>query len=96
MASYDDELIETSAIFKALSHPARLCIVNKITRGSLTVTQMQDCLEMSQSNVSQHLSILKSKGIIKGERMGSEVLTSLRDQRMKALVRIFFQEYFQE
>lgn len=92
MASYDETLIEASEVFKALSHPARLCIVNKMTKGSLTVTQMQDCLAMSQSNVSQHLSILKSRGIIRGERTGSEVLYSLKDERMKALVRIFFRE----
>lgn len=92
MASYDEALIEASEVFKALSHPARLCIVNKMTKGSLTVTQMQDCLSMSQSNVSQHLSILKSRGIIRGERTGLEVLYSLKDERMKALVGIFFRE----
>jgi ArsR family transcriptional regulator len=89
MANYDPSLVQSSEIFKALSHPARLCVVNKLTTQSLTVTQMQECLGVSQSSVSQHLSILKSRGIIKGERMGSEVLYSLRDERMKQLVGIF-------
>lgn len=89
MASYSQQLIDTSELMKALSHPARLCIVNKITRGSLTVGQMQECLAISQSNVSQHLAILKSRGIIKGERIGSEVFYSLCDERMRELVQIF-------
>lgn len=89
MAIYDQNLIDSSELFKALSHPARLCVVNKLTVSSLTVGQMQDCLGMSQSNVSQHLSILKNKGIIKGERIGSEVFYSLTDDRMKELVKIF-------
>jgi ArsR family transcriptional regulator len=92
MPNYNPGLIDSSEIFKALSHPARLCVVNKLTRTSLTVSQMQDCLGMSQSNVSQHLFILKSKGIIKGERNGSEVLYSLADDRMKELVHIFLNE----
>jgi ArsR family transcriptional regulator len=89
MANYQKNLIDSSEIFKALSHPARLCVVNKLTTTSLTVGKMQECLEMSQSNVSQHLSILKSKGIIKSERIGSEDLYSLADERMRELVKIF-------
>ncbi len=89
MAEFNEQLTQASEIFKALSHPARLCIVNKLTHMNLNVTQMQDCLLMSQSNISQHLSILKHKGIIKGTRIGSEVIYSLADERMKALVRQF-------
>ncbi|SMC86876.1 ArsR family transcriptional regulator [Papillibacter cinnamivorans DSM 12816] len=92
MAHYDQDLIDSSGVFRALSHPARLCVVNKLTTTVLTVGQMQECLGMSQSNVSQHLSILKSRGIIKGERIGSEVFYSLADDRMKDLVKIFLND----
>ncbi len=91
MPEFSTQLTDVSEIFKALSHPARLCIVNKLTHTNLNVTQMQDCLDMSQSNISQHLSILKHKGIIKGTRLGSEVIYSLADERMKELVLIFLQ-----
>ena len=90
MANYDPQIVVASDILKALSHPARLCVVNRLTTTSpMTVGQMQECLGMSQSNVSQHLTILKNRGIIKGERAGSEVFYSLADERMKALVKIF-------
>jgi ArsR family transcriptional regulator len=92
MTDFDEKLIEASEIFKALSHPARLCIVNKLTHTNLNVTQMQDCLAMSQSNISQHLSILKSRGVIKGTRIGSEVIYSLTDERMRSLVSVFLQK----
>lgn len=89
MAHYSQNLIDAAEIFKALSHPARLCIVNKLSSTSLIVGQMQECLGMSQSNVSQHLSILKNRGIIRGERIGSEVFYTLADEKMKELVKIF-------
>lgn len=92
MPEFSTQLTDASEIFKALSHPARLCIVNKLTHTSLNVSQMQDCLDMSQSNISQHLSILKHKGIIKGTRIGSEVIYSLTDERMKSLVELFLHE----
>jgi ArsR family transcriptional regulator len=89
MPEFDTQLTDASEVFKALSHPARLCIVNKLTRTNLNVSQMQDCLAMSQSNISQHLTILKHSGIIKGTRTGSEVIYALADERMKSLVEIF-------
>jgi ArsR family transcriptional regulator len=89
MTKYDQKLIDSSAVFKALSHPARLCIINKLTTTSLNVTQMQECLGMSQSSISQHLSILKNQRLIEGIRTGSEVIYSLSDERMRALVNIF-------
>ena len=89
MAKYDEKLIDTSEVFKALSHPARLCIVNKLKAGDLSVGQMRECLDASQSNISQHLSILKNKKIIYGERVGSEVIYSLVDERMIRLIDIF-------
>lgn len=92
MANYDQSLIQAAEVFKAISHPARLCVANKLaTQSSLTVTQMQECLGVSQSNLSQHLSILKNKGIIRGERSGSEVFYSLADERIKQLVKIFLE-----
>ena len=90
MANIDPQIVTAADILKALSHPARLCVVNRLTTTSLmTVGEMQECLGMSQSNVSQHLSILKNRGIIKGERIGSEVFYALADERMRSLVKIF-------
>lgn len=92
MTDYDKKLKTSSEIFKALGHPTRMCIVNKLTQTDLNVTQMQDCLGISQSSISQHLTILKSKGIIDGQRIGSEVIYSLVDERMRGIVKIFFTE----
>lgn len=89
MVKKDQQLIDSSEIFKALGHPSRLCIVNKLSSGELNVTQMQECLGSSQSSISQHLAILKSRGIIEGNRKGSEVIYSLVDERMKAIVKVF-------
>ncbi|MFA6808301.1 MAG: metalloregulator ArsR/SmtB family transcription factor [Eubacteriales bacterium] len=92
MPKYDKEIIITSEIFKALGHPTRMCIINKLTHSELNVTQMQDCLDASQSSISQHLAILKNKNIIVGQRIGSEIIYSLADNRMKDLIKIFLNE----
>lgn len=61
-------------ILKALAHPARLCITaNLYFKGKCNVTNIQHCMEMPQSTISQHLAKLKSAGIIKGIRNGLEI-----------------------
>lgn len=69
------KLLEAKAdLLKALAHPVRLCIVrNLIETGGCNVSKIQGCLGMPQSTISQHLSKLKSLGIVEGKRMGTEI-----------------------
>lgn len=65
---------ETAEVLKALGHPARLCIVNGlINKQGCNVSYMQNCLNIPQSTVSQHISKLKAANIIVGERKGLEI-----------------------
>lgn len=68
---------ETSAeLLKMLGHPARLCILIGILQkenSGCNVSYMQSCLNIPQSTVSQHLSKLRTAGLIKGERNGLEI-----------------------
>lgn len=74
---------------KAISHPARLCIVCGLMDHPCNVTDMHHCLEMPQSTLSQHLSKLRAAGIIKGERKGAEIRYSLSDEKVRQLMTLF-------
>lgn len=90
------ELFEEKAeILKALGHPVRLCIVTGLLQYQCNVTKMQQHLNLPQSTVSQHLSILKSKGIIKGQRSGLEICYSVVDEDVKKIVEILVQQPFE-
>ncbi len=80
----------TAELLKALAHPVRLCIVKGLMDKQCNVTHMQECLELPQSTVSQHLGILKSKGIIKGERKGLEITYSVVDEAVKKIIYALF------
>jgi len=88
----DPEYYEQRAeLLKALSHPIRLCIVKGLTdQGESNVMNMQHCLQVPQSTISQHLSILRSAGIIKGRREGLEVFYSVQNEQAKAVVEKLF------
>ncbi len=67
-------LEKKAQMLKALAHPVRLCIVkNLVETGGCNVSKIQVCLDMPQSTVSQHLSKLKSSGIVEGKRTGTEI-----------------------
>ncbi len=83
---------EKAALLKALSNPVRLCIVKELLdREYCNVTSMQNCLQLSQSTVSQHLGRLRDMGIISGERKGTEVYYHITSEKAADIVRVLFQ-----
>lgn len=60
-------------VLKVLGHPIRLKIVAGLCTKECNVKHIWECLGLPQATVSQHLSLLKNKGIIEGKRDGVEV-----------------------
>lgn len=79
-------------ILKALGHPVRLCIVSGLLAEPCNVTGIKDCLNLPQSTISQHLGMLKNRGIIKGERKGLEITYSVIDEDTKVIIRALIRE----
>lgn len=80
-------------ILKAVSHPARLCIVKKLYfEGNSNVSYFTGCMSISQSGVSQHLAKLRDLGIVEATRQGTEIYYRLVDEDVKHLVKNFFME----
>lgn len=59
-----NELNSKIDILKVVSHPARIAILDKLSNGVKCVSDLEEFLEMRQSNISQHLSALRHTGII--------------------------------
>lgn len=86
-----EQLTEGAKILKALSHPVRLCIVrNLIDNPGTIVSVMQECLDIPQSTLSQHLIKLKDKGILEGEQDGVKVHYYVINQEAIDIVKILF------
>lgn len=65
--------------FKALAHPARIKILELLRAGELSVTELQDKLEIESSSVSQQLAVLRGKNIVETRKAGTSVYYSVRD-----------------
>ncbi len=77
---------------KALAHPQRLCIVKGLIEGGCNVTKIQECMNLPQSTVSQHLAKLKAAGIIEGERSGLEICYRVVDEDIIQIVNILIKD----
>ena len=77
------ELDELGArMCKALNDPKRLLVLYALADGPHTVTELCEVLEVPQSNTSQHLAVLRDRGLIEAERRGNSVMYSLRHPKV--------------
>jgi ArsR family transcriptional regulator, arsenate/arsenite/antimonite-responsive transcriptional repressor len=74
-----DEAEATAAIFKALSDPARVRIVNLLARNPepVCVCELTPAIGLSQPTVSHHLKKLVQAGLLRRERRGTWAYYSL-------------------
>ncbi len=74
----EDKLYELHAsMCKIFTSPKRLEILNLLRDKELSVNQLAQLARLPQSNLSQHLSILREKGIVKTKREGVTIYYSL-------------------
>ena len=66
-----------SEVFKALGHPSRVYIVEKLKEGEHCVCDLSEQIGADMSTVSRHLSVLKKAGIVTDRREGTTVYYSL-------------------
>ncbi len=64
-------------ICKVLANPKRIRIIHVLKDGDKSVTEICKALGISQSNTSQHLRLMKSKGVLKSRRDGREIFYSI-------------------
>lgn len=80
-------------ILKVLGHPVRLKIVAGLMSQSCNVKKIWECLELPQATVSQHLALLKNKGIIVGKRDGVEVFYQVTSTEARNIVESLMARY---
>ena len=67
---------------KVFSNPTRLEILNLLRDKKMSVTELINKSKLSQANISQHLSIMKSRGIVFSKRDGKMIYYKLSNQKI--------------
>ena len=81
------EHIEQAAlVMKAMSHPLRLKILCVLGDQEVSVQDIVDSVGTSQSNISQHLAILRDKGVLRTRKDANRVFYRIGDPRTLSLL----------
>lgn len=77
-----------SELLKALGHPVRLRIVKGLINNECNVNKIMNALKIPQSTASQHLGILKSRGVVAARKDGVRTCYYVKDERVKRIVKM--------
>lgn len=84
----DAEINRAARCLKAMSHPLRLKILCVLGNNSISVQDIVEEVGTSQSNISQHLAILREKDILGCKKEANRVFYYIDDERMLKLIRM--------
>jgi DNA-binding transcriptional ArsR family regulator len=89
---FEDEQQEVASLAKALSHPARIAILQFLASTPTCISgDISDFLPLSRTTVSQHLKELKSTGLIQGDVEGLKIKYCLNKEGIDKLKNAFGQ-----
>ena len=91
MTSSDSERGRTAKIARALADPKRLCVLEQLASGERSVSDLSRDVGCQVPNMSQHLTVLRSAGLVASRRDGSNVFYRLVDDRVLDAYRLLQQ-----
>lgn len=71
--------------FRALGEPTRLKILERLFRSPAAVSEILAAVGSSQANVSKHLAVLRSGGLVRGRREGNRTVYRIADPSLERL-----------
>jgi ArsR family transcriptional regulator len=86
-------------IFRVLAHPTRIHVVESLRDGDLSVGELLERIPVEPANLSQHLGVLRSKGLVSTRKESNQVFYSLRDPLLIEVLdtmRRYFQAHLEE
>lgn len=86
LITQDEDIERASRSIKAMSHPLRLKILCALGEQEVSVQDIVTLVGTSQSNISQHLAILRDKGILMSRKDANRVFYRVGDARTLKLI----------
>ncbi len=84
---------QATTLLKALANENRLMILCHLDGREMSVSELNACLDLSQSALSQHLAILRRDGLVKTRRCSQTIFYSLCGEEAQQVIRTLHQMY---
>jgi len=86
--SREDDYQRTAVIGRALADPKRLCVLESLADGEVSVSDLSTRVGCQVPNMSQHLAVLRAAGLVTTRREGNTVYYRLADPRVLEAYRL--------
>jgi ArsR family transcriptional regulator, virulence genes transcriptional regulator len=80
-------------LLSAMANPSRLLVLCQLTDGEKSVGELQPHIGLSQSALSQHLAVLREKGLVRTRRAGQQIHYRLSSRAATALMHTLHEEF---
>lgn len=93
MGELQSRALRAAGLLKAMSNPVRLMVLCQLAEGEKSVGELEQVVEISQSALSQHLALLRQRGLVAARRSGQSILYSLDGPEAPALLAALYEVY---
>jgi len=87
-ATTEDGRRRSAAVARALADPKRLCVLESLAAGEVSVGDLATRVSCQVPNMSQHLAVLRSAGLVTARRDGNTIFYRLADPRVLEACRL--------
>ena len=92
----EEEILELSDMFKLFSDNTRLRIIYEILNNEVCVQDLCEKLDLTQSNVSHQLQLLRTSKLVKYRKEGKQVYYSLQDEHIEKIIQMALEHIREE
>ena len=85
--------LRATGLLKAMANPVRLLVLCQLAEGEKSVGELEGVVQVSQSALSQHLALLRQRGLVKFRRAGQTIFYSLDGPEAPALLATLYEVY---
>ena len=93
IAEMEENAGNAVTLLKSMANVSRLLILCHLAKGEITVGELVNLVDLSQSALSQHLSVLRREGLVTTRRSSQFIYYSLASEDVKAVIRTLYDRF---
>lgn len=93
MGELQSRALRAAGLLKAMSNPVRLMVLCQLAEGEKSVGELEEVVDVSQSALSQHLALLRERGLVRSRRAGQSIFYTLDGPEAPALLAALYEVY---
>lgn len=84
---------EAATVLRTLANEDRLLLLCQLSQGEMSVSELEEALEIRQPTLSQQLSVLRSENLVQTRRDGKRIFYSVADQKVLSVLEMLYTLY---